>query len=102
MATGAWMTFWQRSPDTKRRPRSPRWERYFAVAGCCESVLGPGPTPRLPPERPARQRSIPMAKKPTARVEFAFFNVTYEDGSQRSNRKVPASVLDDPYNKDKA
>jgi hypothetical protein len=35
-----------------------------------------------------------MAKKPTARVEFAFFNVTYEDGSQRSNRKIPASVLE--------
>lgn len=35
-----------------------------------------------------------MAKKPTARAEFAFFNVVYEDGSQRSNRKIPASVLD--------
>jgi hypothetical protein len=35
-----------------------------------------------------------MAKKPTARVEFAFFNVIYEDGSQRSNRKVQADVLD--------
>lgn len=43
-----------------------------------------------------------MAKKPTARVEFVFFNVTYEDGSQKSNRKVPADVLDDPYDKDKA
>jgi hypothetical protein len=43
-----------------------------------------------------------MAKKPTARVEFAFFNVTYEDGSQKSNRKVPADVLDDPYDKEKA
>lgn len=33
-----------------------------------------------------------MAKKPgTGRgVEFALFNVTYEDGSQRSNRRVPA------------
>jgi hypothetical protein len=42
-----------------------------------------------------------MAKKPTARVEFAFFNVTYEDGSQRSNRKVEATVLD-AYDKDAA
>ena len=42
-----------------------------------------------------------MAKKPTARVEFALFNVTYEDGSQRSNRKVEASVLD-AYDKDSA
>lgn len=43
-----------------------------------------------------------MAKKPTARTEFALFNVTYEDGSQKSNRKVPAELLDDPYDKDAA
>ena len=43
-----------------------------------------------------------MARKPTARTEFVFFNVTYEDGSQKSNRKVPAEVLDDPYDKDGA
>ena len=42
-----------------------------------------------------------MAKKPTARVEFAFFNVTYEDGSQRSNRKVEATLLE-AYDKDAA
>ena len=34
-----------------------------------------------------------MARKPTARTEFAFFDVIYEDGSQRSNRKVPAELL---------
>jgi hypothetical protein len=34
-----------------------------------------------------------MAKKPTARTEFVMFDVVYEDGSQRSNRKVPAEVL---------
>lgn len=34
-----------------------------------------------------------MAKKPTARSEFVLFDVIYEDGSQRSNRKVPADVL---------
>ena len=43
-----------------------------------------------------------MARKPTARVEFAFFDVTYEDGSQKSNRKVPADVANDPYDKDGA
>jgi hypothetical protein len=43
-----------------------------------------------------------MAKKPTARTEFVLFNVTYEDGSQKSNRKVPAEALDDPYDKDGA
>lgn len=42
-----------------------------------------------------------MAKKPTARSEFVMFDVVYEDGSQRSNRKVPAELLggldgDDP------
>jgi hypothetical protein len=34
-----------------------------------------------------------MARKPTARTEFVFFDVVYEDGSQRSNRKVPAEAL---------
>jgi hypothetical protein len=34
-----------------------------------------------------------MAKKPTARSEFVFFDVVYEDGSQRSNRKVPGELL---------
>lgn len=34
-----------------------------------------------------------MAKKPTARTEFVMFDVVYEDGSQRSNRKVDANIL---------
>ena len=34
-----------------------------------------------------------MAKKPTARSEFVMFDVVYEDGSQRSNRKVDSSLL---------
>ena len=34
-----------------------------------------------------------MAKKPGSRAEFVFFNVTYADGSQRSNRRVPADAL---------
>lgn len=34
-----------------------------------------------------------MAKKPAARSEFVLFDVVYEDGSQRSNRKVPAELL---------
>ena len=42
-----------------------------------------------------------MAKKPAARAEFVLFDVTYEDGTQRSNRRVPAEILggldkDDP------
>lgn len=43
-----------------------------------------------------------MAKKPTARAEFVLFNVTYEDGSQKSNRKVPLDAVEDPYDRDKA
>ena len=36
-----------------------------------------------------------MATKPGSRPknEFVFFDVVYEDGSQRSNRRVPAAVL---------
>ena len=34
-----------------------------------------------------------MARKPTARSEFVMFDVVFEDGSQRSNRKVDASLL---------
>jgi len=37
-----------------------------------------------------------MAKKPgtNPKNEFVFFDVVYEDGSQRSNRRVPAALLD--------
>jgi hypothetical protein len=34
-----------------------------------------------------------MARKPGTRVEFVLFDVFYEDGSQRSNRKVPSTAL---------
>lgn len=42
-----------------------------------------------------------MARKPTARVEYVSFDVVYEDGSQRSNRRVSADVLNE-LDKDKA
>jgi len=35
-----------------------------------------------------------MAKKPGKRTEYVLFNVTYEDGSQRSNLRVPLDVLE--------
>ena len=35
-----------------------------------------------------------MARKPATRAEFVLFDVFYEDGSQRSNRRVPAEILD--------
>jgi hypothetical protein len=34
-----------------------------------------------------------MARKPTKRTEFVLFDVIYEDGSQRSNRRVPGEAL---------
>ena len=36
-----------------------------------------------------------MATKPGSRPrnEFVFFDVVYEDGSQRSNRRVPSNLL---------
>ena len=36
-----------------------------------------------------------MPKKPGTKPkgEFVFFDVVYEDGSQRSNRRVPAELL---------
>ena len=34
-----------------------------------------------------------MARKPATRTEFVLFDVLYEDGSQRSNRRVPSAIL---------
>jgi hypothetical protein len=34
-----------------------------------------------------------MARKRATRAEFVLFDVFYEDGSQRSNRRVPSPVL---------
>jgi hypothetical protein len=43
-------------------------------------------------------RTLEMASKPGTRPknEFVFFDVVYEDGSQRSNRRVPAELLGGP------
>ena len=34
-----------------------------------------------------------MARKPATRAGFVLFDVLYEDGSQRSNRRVPTEIL---------
>ena len=34
-----------------------------------------------------------MARKPGTRAEFTLFDVFYEDGTQRSNRRVPSEIL---------
>ncbi len=41
------------------------------------------------------ERTPTMATKPgtNPKGEFVFFDVVYEDGSQRSNRRVPAELL---------
>jgi hypothetical protein len=41
----------------------------------------------------SEDEDMTMARKPTKRVEFVLFDVLYEDGSQRSNRKVPSDLL---------
>ncbi len=38
-----------------------------------------------------------MPRKPGLNSEFVMFDVIYEDGSQRSNRKVPRELLDGTY-----
>src|SRR3981081_3340791 len=38
-------------------------------------------------------RRLMMARKPGTRAEFTHFDVVYEDGSQRSNRRVPSEIL---------
>jgi hypothetical protein len=44
---------------------------------------------------PPVEEKPPMPKKPgtNPKGEFAFFNVFYEDDSQRSNRRVPAALV---------
>src|SRR5215831_10768084 len=39
-------------------------------------------------------RKTKMARKPATRVEFTLFDVVYEDGSLRSNRRVPSDLLE--------
>ncbi len=34
-----------------------------------------------------------MARKPASKSEFVLFDVVYDDGSQRSNRRVPKEIL---------
>jgi hypothetical protein len=34
-----------------------------------------------------------MPRKPATREGFVLFDVLYEDGSQRSNRRVPSEIL---------
>jgi hypothetical protein len=40
-----------------------------------------------------RRQEIDMVRRPATRREFTLFDVVYEDGSQRSNRRVPSEAL---------
>jgi hypothetical protein len=35
-----------------------------------------------------------MARKPTTKSEFVLFDVFYDDGTRRSNRRIPKEALD--------
>lgn len=35
-----------------------------------------------------------MARKPVTKSEFVLFDVHFEDGSRRSNRRVPKEILE--------
>ena len=35
-----------------------------------------------------------MARKQASKTEFVLFDVVYEDGSQRSHRRVPRQIVD--------
>jgi hypothetical protein len=35
-----------------------------------------------------------MARKPATKAEFVLFDVIYDDGTRRSNRRVPKEMLD--------
>jgi hypothetical protein len=54
---------------------------------------GPGAVIVRHVRRRAARGSKKMARKPATRVEFTLFDVIYEDGSQRSNRRVPSDIL---------
>jgi hypothetical protein len=68
----------RRKPEYAFRETSKRIQPHFCFDSCGSKS-----------EKP------PMPKKPgtNPKGEFAFFNVVYEDGSQRSNRRVPTELL---------
>src|ERR1043166_3933985 len=41
----------------------------------------------------SKDRRPRMARKPATREEFVLFDVLYENGTQRSNRRVPSEIL---------
>ncbi len=58
--------------------------------GTCAAVTGDGAADDTSLNE---WQEITVARKPATRTEFTLFDVVYEDGSQRSNRRVPSEVL---------
>jgi hypothetical protein len=48
------------------------------------------------------QRTPSMPKKPQAAAEYVLYDTFYEDGSRRSNRRLPVSVMHGPDKPDNA
>src|SRR5262245_12057344 len=70
-------------PDTTRA--GSHRLRFREISGRTPAQRGGAPEPR----------NNNMARKPGTRTvgEFVLFDVVYEDGTQRSNRRVPGSAL---------
>src|SRR5262245_59680443 len=81
-----------RSPPGSCLNRVGRCE-FASAGGCGPACLLSGLWAAIPRPGALQARNKNMARKPTARTEYVLFNVYYEDGSQRSNRRVPAELL---------
>src|SRR5271165_715405 len=62
-----------------------------ALAGCASMTTVP--PPMCGTSIGKRLQETKMARKPATRAEFVLFDVVYEDGSRRSNRRVPSASL---------
>ena len=81
-------------------PPSRGWQRDVRIGRDTFHTLWSGTTksfrPLIPFDIPPRiAHKPPMPKRPgtNPKYEFQFFDVVYEDGSQRSNRRVPSELL---------
>jgi hypothetical protein len=85
-------------PDHALSGKPARWARKGRVPSIRDRSAEPPPgsgrnsAPRFshaPRQKPWEQA---MPRKPGLNSEFVMFDVVYEDGSQRSNRKVPRTL----------
>src|SRR4029077_5269270 len=85
----------RRRPTCKRRNASRRCGKPGVRAGLFRGLQSGFAALVCRPRVRLTGRNKNMARKPGTRAggEFVLFNVIYEDGTQRSNRKVPAELL---------